>query len=199
MAKSINLKNDIYIDSDSIVDRRIKLKDKLLHGYTGSNKYYSSLADFKNQLITAEYLLGVYLVDLNINGTIYTAIVQKASNSYLSFVLFGYSHRIHEYKYNNGSWTDFQYLREDKIQQYISTNSIDVVVSTLINEMTHEGVYNFVGGWSGHSYGYTAICQCARYDDSSYAYSGIIFEYANGHVYTFTQRTNGTVKINTLV
>lgn len=122
MAKSINLKNGIYIDSNSIVDGRITLKNKLQHGFAGTDKFYGSINDFKNALVTSAYPLGTYFVDLNIDGNIQCAIVQKASNNYLSFILFNYSFKLTEHKYTNGSWNDYQYLREDTTGIYAGTD-----------------------------------------------------------------------------
>lgn len=79
---------------------------KLIHGIKGSNVSYSTLDDFKVDLITNTYSSGSYLVGLNISGSIQTAIVQKANNNYLSFIRFSYGTTATQHKYNNGTWSE---------------------------------------------------------------------------------------------
>lgn len=106
------------------MDKGIYDHDNMLrYGIKGSQQSYSSINDFKSALITSTYLTGSYIVDLNINGSIYIAIVQKASNSYLSFIIYNYNGKIHEYNYYNGTWSDFEYLTEDK--NYYSNNILN--------------------------------------------------------------------------
>ena len=95
--------------------------------------------------------------------------------------------------------TNIENAINDSINEFVSSGTIETLVSTLISNMTHNGIYNFTGSWTEHSWGYTAICQRAYYDDSNYAYSGIVFEYANGYIYTFTKRTTQNAVINKIV
>ena len=115
MSKSIKLKNNTYIDSTGIVYNRTTLNNKLYaineqirYGYTGVIEYYSNIDEFKTELITNKYIIGCYLVYLNLNGSVSCAIVQKASNNYLSFLHFSYAITLKQYKYMTPNWTETQ-------------------------------------------------------------------------------------------
>ena len=112
MSKSIKLKNDIYIDSSGIAYNHTKLDDKLYaineqfrHGYKGIQEYFSGSVDvFKTKIITDDYPIGCYFLHLNFNGSVSCAIVEKANNNYLSFILFSYGIVAKQYRYLAGTW-----------------------------------------------------------------------------------------------
>lgn len=118
MSKSIKLKDNTYIDSSGVVYGTTKLNEKIQsltsdistlnnksrYGYYGEMKSYSSVSDFKSDIITSNYMAGCYFVTLNFNGSISCALVQKANNSYLSFIHFSYGIIAKQYRYLNGTW-----------------------------------------------------------------------------------------------
>lgn len=68
--------------------------------YSGTN-----LNDFKSWVINTAPV-GSYLVNLNLNGAISCAVVEKANSSYASFIRFGYNQNAIQYKYYNGTWSE---------------------------------------------------------------------------------------------
>lgn len=68
--------------------------------YNGNN-----IDAFKSWLINTASN-GSYLVNLNLNGAMTCAIVQKANSNYLSFIQFGYGVGPTYHKYLNGTWTN---------------------------------------------------------------------------------------------
>lgn len=71
----------------------------------GIEQSATSLDNFKTWLINTAPV-GSYLVNLNMNGSITCAIVEKASSSYLSFIHFSYGINAKQYRYTNGTWTE---------------------------------------------------------------------------------------------
>lgn len=73
--------------------------------------------------------------------------------------------------------------------------TIETLVNNIISQMTVDGLYIAGDTWKNHSHGYHA--ECIR---KGYRLSGIIYEYANNNVYTFTTRedSSATIKIKTL-
>lgn len=63
----------------------------------------NSLDNFKNYLLTNESLIGTSIITCNFNGAHISAIVEKANNNYLSFILFNY-YSLKYFQYQNGTW-----------------------------------------------------------------------------------------------
>lgn len=74
-----------------------------------------SIEDFKTFVVN-EAPIGNYVYYLNINGSISSAIVLKATAKYASFIWFSYGVKAIQYQYNNGTWTQ-QNLSYDGIEE----------------------------------------------------------------------------------
>lgn len=67
----------------------------------------NSLNNFKSYVLTNNIKYGTTLISCNFNGAHLSAIVEKANNNYLSFILFNYDNLMH-YRYYNGTWYNEQ-------------------------------------------------------------------------------------------
>ncbi len=65
----------------------------------------AGFTEFKDMLITDACPVGITAWHINLNGAISAALVQKASNSYLSFIYWGYGLTASQQKYTAGTWT----------------------------------------------------------------------------------------------
>lgn len=115
MSKSIKLKNNVYLDSKSVSYKRQNLEktiDDIKAEVTEISKkvrFYNyvtagSIENFKSYCISSNAPIGTSIFHLTLNGAVSCAILQKASNSYLSFLWFGYAVNAVQYKYLAGTW-----------------------------------------------------------------------------------------------
>lgn len=70
-----------------------------------------------------------------------------------------------------------------------TSSDVESLVRAIIEQMPTPGIYVVHGSWTGHSYGYNAICECDTYSSSENAYSGLITGY-DGNVWTFNSRAS---------
>lgn len=108
MAKSIKLKNDLYIDGSNIripnVNIGRTLNGMLVNWGTTAASFTNQLNELK-QFCINNCQVGMTIINCSFNGAHYIALLEKASDSYMSFVLFNYSQFTH-YKYYNGTWAE---------------------------------------------------------------------------------------------
>lgn len=107
-----NLNNLKTSNKSNVVEAMNSLKTSDIENNSGFmtrvdiQQNYSTLDEFKAFLTSSSipsYATLIY--SLIIEGTGMAAIVQKTSNSYLAFILFGYSTTPVIWKYLNGNWT----------------------------------------------------------------------------------------------
>lgn len=107
-----NLNNLKASNKSNVVEAMNSLKTSDIENNSGFmtrvdiQKNYSNLDEFKAFLASSSvpsYATLIY--SLIIEGVGMTAIVQKTSNSYLAFILFGYSTNPVIWKYLAGNWT----------------------------------------------------------------------------------------------
>lgn len=131
MAKSIKLKNNTYIDSKGVSYKRTDLETTIDNiknsipikisqlsndtGYIRLNNLpvayafntgtsgSAGLDEFKNHIVN-NAPQGFSWWYIGINGAVSCALVQKANNSYLSFLHFSYAVTLVQYRYVAGTW-----------------------------------------------------------------------------------------------
>jgi len=131
LAKSIKLKNNTYIDSKGVSYKRTDLETTIDNiknsipiktsqlsndsGYVTTNHLptvyafntgtsgSAGLEEFKNHIVN-NAPQGFSWWYIGINGAVSCALVQKASNSYLSFLHFSYAVSLTQYRYLAGTW-----------------------------------------------------------------------------------------------
>lgn len=97
-ATNLNIMDAGIKDLDTEMGNCVKLRE------FGGN---ANIDDFKDWLVNTAPT-GDYFVHLNLSGAISCAIVQKASNNYISFIWFSYAITVTQYKYSNGTWTEIE-------------------------------------------------------------------------------------------
>lgn len=103
---AINASNLNKIEQ-GIYDLDAEISTKLQYGYKGEELEYSSLDAFKSDLITNKFPDGIYLVSISYSLNNYGIIVQKANNTYISFIWFNYGNNPVLHKYVNGTWSTY--------------------------------------------------------------------------------------------
>ncbi len=112
MSKSIKFKDDIYLDSTSITHGRTNLETFLNSCVTKTQMptlfmaNVSNLNNLKSHFVN-NAPIGVSFWHVIINGAVKGCLLQKASNSYLSFIYFSYGDNAKQYKYLNGTWNEY--------------------------------------------------------------------------------------------
>lgn len=82
-------------------------------GFVTKNTLYNSFStastngieEFKSYVISNSVPIGVTMWYLGLNGAVSAAIVQKANNSYASFIKFDYANIATQYRYTAGTWS----------------------------------------------------------------------------------------------
>ena len=97
----------IYDLDQGIYDLNAEISTKSQYGYKGERLEYSSLDAFKSDLITNKFPDGIYLVSISYSQNNFGIIVQKASNTYLSFIWFNYANNPVLHKYIRGTWSTY--------------------------------------------------------------------------------------------
>ena len=112
MSKSIKLKDNIYIDSTGIAHNKVPLNEVLGTYVTRakmSTLFLASVSSINNlkSYFVNDAPVGVSFWHITINGAVKGCLLQKANNNYLSFIYFSYSDNAKQYKYLNGTWSEY--------------------------------------------------------------------------------------------
>ena len=124
MSKSVRFTEDTYLDSSAVriseVNRGRNLSSMLKAWSTGTSGFDAQISEFQNW-IKNNCEVGTTIVDCLLNGVHYSAIIEKASNTYMSFIIFGYGNSI-LYKCNNGGWSKIDIADNYVRTKYLGSN-----------------------------------------------------------------------------
>ena len=105
--KKLSIGINSFPSSDNSFNVDGKITKNGVQVENGIELYFANFDAFKLWVVNTGSA-GSYLVNLNINGALSCAIVEKASSSYLSFIWYSYSRNAKQYKYYNGTWTEVE-------------------------------------------------------------------------------------------
>ena len=109
MSKSVKLKNDVYLDTSSIVHNKknmsemmedvnnVLVKIKTLKSFTDIN-------ELQDYVLTLQPNWTTYIFHVSLSGSGVTAIVSKTSDLYSAMLVFGYG-QMTLYSLINGVWS----------------------------------------------------------------------------------------------
>lgn len=109
MSKSVKLKNDVYLDTSSIVHNK-KNMSEIMNDMENSPLKSKALLSFESIEKLQDYVLTLqphwttYIFHVSINGKGRTVIVSKTTDLYSAMLLFGYG-QMTFYSLINGVWS----------------------------------------------------------------------------------------------
>ena len=109
MSKSVKLKNDVYLDTSSIVHNK-KNMSEIMNDMESSSLKSKTLLGFESIDKLQEYVVSLkpnwttYIFHVSINGNGRTVIVSKTSDLYSAMLVFGYG-QMTLYSLINGVWS----------------------------------------------------------------------------------------------
>lgn len=109
MSKSVKLKDNIYLDSSSIVHKRKNMQEIMNDMENSSLKSktqlsFSSMNELQNYAASLKPNWTTYIFHVSIGGNGRTVIVSKTTDLYSAMLVFGYG-QITLYSLTNGVWS----------------------------------------------------------------------------------------------
>ena len=115
---------------------------------------FTTIAEYQTYCINTAPV-GTTLYWLNINGRIIGSVLEKASSSYLSFILFSYEIILTQYRYSNGDWyinnlkggltslLNYEVNTKEEITLNDNVNNYDlIIVLATANAYNHRRITN---------------------------------------------------------